>query len=510
MRRNTSNAKRPAKRIVAVVVCIAVLMLTVGVPAAATARGATTLTTIPASSHTIIVKPNGVDDTANIQAAFNTCTSHNWVCTIELVKGTYYTEQITVYGFRGSFVGAGQGATIVQAQPNLPPPNTAYATNTIPFWAGLPGPSNPWPVLFTFVNGAFGISGMTIGDTYANPVQAFNYFGEAYTGLWSSILVTGEAGQFVTAAVDHVTINGGPGMNLGFNDNDEIAFEGLLLPSGWTNPWSDTIPLSGSFSVTNSVFHNVSTGPFFFDLRDSTGVACFNTVTTSASLAPYVLAIPFGFYDLSNSQLVICGNHAVDVPGGAGVIGYQSWFKSDLLPSTVYITGNDFLNLSGDSYGYSADGVFLWDAGATSTLSAVVSGNVMQTNTSCGCYGTPPFATAAIETISLASVVVRANLLLGGAGVLVAFGPGTVSGNLVLGNIEGVELDSASDVSVTGNVITNSANYGIALFTGSSDNTIAYNVVKGSALFDLFWDGSGVGNVWTHNMCTTSSPPGLC
>jgi len=506
---------RARHSVLAVVVCIAVLMLAFGLPTAS-ARGTSGLATAGPSIHTILVTPNGHDDTADLQAAFNTCTSHGWTCTIRLVKGTYLTDQVTTYGFRGTLIGAGEGVTTVQGLPNLPPPNPAYATNTVPFFAGLPGPTNPWPVLFTFVDGALRVSGMTIADTYANPVQGFDYFGGTDTALWSSILVTGESGQFVTAAVDHVTVIGGAGINLGFNDNDEVAFEGQLLPTGWTNPWADAIPLTGSFSVTNSVFHDVSTGPFFLNLLDSTAVACYNLLTTSPGLGPSTAALPFGFYDLSNSQLTICNNLAVNVPGGAGIIGQQSFYHSDLLPSTVYVTGNVFENVSAGIYGLPADGIFFIDwgplaLGISSTLNTVISGNVIQTDTSSGTFGLPPDTIApAIFVAGLASVIVSDNLLVGGGGVELAYGAGTVSSNTILDNIVGILLYTAVGASVTGNFITGSATYGIALFYSSSDNTIAGNYVSNSVEYDLYSDGTGTGDTWASNVCETSSPPGLC
>src|SRR5208337_343028 len=75
-----------------------------------------------AGSHTITVSPNGHDDTANIQAAFNACVTYGPRCTVQLEKGTYYVAQITVYGFQGSFDGMGQQLTTIQALQNLPSP----------------------------------------------------------------------------------------------------------------------------------------------------------------------------------------------------------------------------------------------------------------------------------------------------------------------------------------------------------------------------------------------------
>jgi parallel beta-helix repeat protein len=61
-----------------------------------------------------------------------------------------------------------------------------------------------------------------------------------------------------------------------------------------------------------------------------------------------------------------------------------------------------------------------------------------------------------------------------------------------------------------GNVIKNSAEYGIAVTSGSSDNVISGNIIMKSGVDDLYWDGTGTGNVWKADVCMTSSPPGLC
>ncbi|HYA70182.1 MAG TPA: hypothetical protein VEH28_02275, partial [Thermoplasmata archaeon] len=111
----------------------------------------------------------------------------------------------------------------------------------------------------------------------------------------------------------------------------------------------------------------------------------------------------------------------------------------------------------------------------------------------------------------------------GGVGVGVIGGPGSISFNVIRGALEGVGLGcpagtgcalypevAASEVHVTGNLIENSVQYGIAVVNGSSYDVISWNVVKNSGLFDLYWDGSGTGNAWSHNYCKTSSPPGLC
>ncbi len=102
-------------------------------------------------------------------------------------------------------------------------------------------------------------------------------------------------------------------------------------------------------------------------------------------------------------------------------------------------------------------------------------------------------------------------MILGGgaAGVYVMGGPAVISGNTILGSYAGVWVDYANNVRVVGNLIKNSVAYGIAVTDGSSYNTAAWNVVKSSGVDDLYWDGTGTGNVWIGNVFGTSSPPGL-
>jgi hypothetical protein len=528
MKWNTNGEKTRATSVLAVVVCIAVMMLTIGFATSAIARAGPTLSLSAAGSravdnaqfsqnwawsHTIVVKPNGYNDTADIQAAFNTCTTNGWTCTIQLEKGTYYTAQITVFGFRGSFVGAGQGLTTIQALPNLPDPSAAFNTVSIPFWAGLPGVANPWPVLFTFVNGAFGITGMTIAELNADPILAPGWVnppesgGGTYTALYAAVLITGEE---AFATIDHVTVIGAAGdMNpfypltgpspSTFNAELGIAYAGMLLPTGWSDPWADQIPVSGTFSLTGSVLYYSEDAVWVENLLDASVTVCFNSISSSPEP---------GFIDLSNSQLLFCGNRVTNVALYTGFGGGQSFYKTDLLPSTVYVTDNYF------GTNWEGSGPSLFDYGPAfygipSTLNAVVTGNEVVANNSCECFTYP--ATDAIIDVSLESMVVSQNTVIGGGGgVEVNTADTTVSGNTILGAVIGVVLVSAVGAHITGNVIKNSVEYGIALTSESSYNLVAFNFVKNSGVDDLYWDGTGTGNVWFGNVCHTSGPPGLC
>lgn len=79
-------------------------------------------------------------------------------------------------------------------------------------------------------------------------------------------------------------------------------------------------------------------------------------------------------------------------------------------------------------------------------------------------------------------------------------------GNKVLGNAIKDNVPSGTVPFSGGVVVVNAGTPGAELPTG--------NVVKGNLLLgnqpDLFWDGSGDGNVFDRNRCETSVPDGLC
>jgi parallel beta-helix repeat protein len=485
-------------------VSVAMVMLTVGATASASARGTNALAMSPTGHLIVVVSPNGHDDTADIQAAFNTCMSYRGWCTVQLVEGTYHTAQITVTGFKGSFVGAGQGSTIIEGLPNMASPTAD------PFWTALPGEKNPWPVMFTFVNGAFSISGMTITDTNVYPTLGWDY-PEVGTmrALWSWITITGTQAY---VSIDHLTALGGRGdqaIPLGnpdrFNTINGIDFQGMLLPSPWSDSWADQLPLTGVFVMTNSVADWAVRALYFENLLNATVMVRSNSIEST----------PFsGFEDISDSRLVYVGNVFTNIMYSAAIFGWQSVDKSDLLPSTVYVLDNYFgVNYQGGGLSFFDNGQRFY--GVASTLTAVVTGNAVVTNDSCDCY-TEAFV--GMISYSLVSAAFSRNVLIGGGGGIavdnIDAAPNTgrvvISGNTVRGAVVGIDLYTANGDHVTDNVVKNSGAYGIVVWHASSNNVVAHNFVKGSAKYDLYWDGTGTGNQWVGNVCATSSPPGLC
>jgi parallel beta-helix repeat protein len=87
----------------------------------------------------------------------------------------------------------------------------------------------------------------------------------------------------------------------------------------------------------------------------------------------------------------------------------------------------------------------------------------------------------------------------------------------------GIALVGPDDYVVSGNVITGNTPSGYTVFSGGvavvdstqfggstpNRNVVKANLIKGNDP-DIFWDGSGTGNVFAHNACSTSVPGGLC
>jgi hypothetical protein len=112
----------------------------------------------------IIVSPTGVDDTANLQCAFDQAPAG---ATVRLKTGTYYTEQLVVEYFHGRFTGAGESRTTIVNLPEM------YVT-PLGFDQNPPSANNPWPVLIYFVGGDFSITDLAIhitGEKVTTPFQ---------------------------------------------------------------------------------------------------------------------------------------------------------------------------------------------------------------------------------------------------------------------------------------------------------------------------------------------------
>ncbi|MGA2514670.1 MAG: hypothetical protein ABSG37_13805, partial [Candidatus Limnocylindrales bacterium] len=133
-----------------------IVLLSAGLLALSLAAPATVMAT---PGHTYLVaKPNGTDDTAHIQAALDSCAAYGPNCTVQLRAGKYKTSQLVEDDFQGTFEGAGEYRTTIEALPKL--------TGT--------------PNLITFEDGNIEISDLTISEPWGN--------GTATSGLATTYL----------------------------------------------------------------------------------------------------------------------------------------------------------------------------------------------------------------------------------------------------------------------------------------------------------------------------------
>jgi hypothetical protein len=196
-------------------------------------------TFVQENGQTITVLPTGLDDTANLQCAFDNAVTIGPGVTVRLVEGTYHTRQIVVNNFRGAFTGAGGDKSVLTNLPNL------YVT-PVDNSNNLPSAKNPWPSLVSFVGGDFLVSDLGMRITGDKPTTGWTislFPGPTFYELAIGFAVLGTKANALFLCVN---IEGEPAMGTlyGYNLINGIYFEGLGI-----GPITAALPISGSFTV---------------------------------------------------------------------------------------------------------------------------------------------------------------------------------------------------------------------------------------------------------------------
>ncbi len=204
------------------------------------------------------VLPNGTDDTASLQAAFDAAVQAGPGSTVQLVKGTYHTGQIVVNGFQGRFLGAGAGQTVLTNLPNL------YVT--LDGFRHPPSADNPWPALFAFVGGDIQVSDLGIRITGSTPTTGWSNFGMFDPPVRAMCIAFAVCGPPRTnATFSRVCIEGEPDPAepvFGYNLWNGIYFEGFIGEMPFP-------PISGSIVVRDSEFRHMVSGTPISNLSDA-------------------------------------------------------------------------------------------------------------------------------------------------------------------------------------------------------------------------------------------------
>ncbi|MGO9864820.1 MAG: hypothetical protein ACLPLR_14500 [Terriglobales bacterium] len=216
--------------------------------------------TVWAGGFTVKVPPpNGVDDTANIQAALDACVASGKTCTVQLAAGNYRTSQLVEYNFRGTFKGMGMNSTTIEALPNL----TVSLPDAAVYGECLPNTTTClWPSLIIFVDGNIHVSDLSIRVTAppGTATSGWTIFGLGISSLLDGLRFMGQHPTDVT--IDRISIEGLPdnspnsfgmvvGFGVGFNVVNEIIYTGELPRS--STPF-DYYFMTGSLTVRNSSF----------------------------------------------------------------------------------------------------------------------------------------------------------------------------------------------------------------------------------------------------------------
>jgi hypothetical protein len=323
-----------------------------------------------ASSITVPVPPpNGSDDTAKIQAALNLCVVHGPGCTVQLQAGKYLTSQLVAYNFRGTFKGMGQDKTTIQALPDLPV--------TLPdvFFNGECAPNTTdclWPDLIIFVDGDIKVSDFTVHVSSVPATQLWFFHGMPATVLNDGIRFMGK--NPTNAVVRRVSFEGTPDQSAtscpNFNFCNAVIYAGEF-PRSHT-PF-DYYFLSGTFSVSNSHFKNVSLGTvadaFLQNCKVVIGGSPFkgNVYENVDMAGPFLTTADNSIEEISYNTANANGNFAAPVT----IVPHIAFVATK--PS-IYLIHDNVLTTAG----LNADGILIVDSPSSTTVNAFIHDNAIE------------------------------------------------------------------------------------------------------------------------------------
>jgi hypothetical protein len=220
-------------------------------------------TYVTQTGKTLKINPTGVDDTANLQCAFDLAVAVGSGAKVQLSSGTFYTAQIVVDGFYGQFMGEGMDNSVVTNLPNL------YVTPENMYF-NPPSADNPWPSLFAFIGGDYIISDLAIHISGDDGTTGWTIFGISppITELAHGVAILGD---HANARFERVLVEGELAGNslFGYNLINGIFYEGFI---GEYPP-----PISGKFQVYNSVFRRMASGTPVSNLENAKVIISHNT-----------------------------------------------------------------------------------------------------------------------------------------------------------------------------------------------------------------------------------------
>ena len=313
-----------------------------------------------------VPSPNGSDDTAKIQAALNACVAHGPGCTVQLQAGKYLTSQLVAYNFRGTFKGMGQDKTTIQALPALPV--------TLPdvFFNGECAPNTTdclWPDLIIFVDGDIKVSDFTVHVSSVPATQLWFGNGMPATVLNDGIRFMGK--NPTNAVVRRVSFEGMRDQSAtscpNYNFCNAVIYAGEF-PRSHT-PF-DYYFLSGTFSVSNSHFKNVSLGTVADAFLQNCTVVIGGSPLTGNMFENVDAAGPF--LTASDNCLEEVSYNTSN--GNIAPVWIQPYQVFVATKPSIYLIHDNILKTAG----LNADGIVIVDNPSSRTVNAFVYDNAVE------------------------------------------------------------------------------------------------------------------------------------
>lgn len=290
------------------------------------------------NSRVITVLPTNVDDTANLQCAFNLGSQIPGVV-LQLLKGTYITGRLKVDGFIGTVRGKGMRSTIIRNAdaPIYVTPDDFYQVDPISD-AFAP------PYLIVFLGGDYTVTDLTVSTVGAEPATDWSIFGirewlgHGIKSLAGPLVIlgspTGRGYRKANAAFYRVKLTGELSNDplYGYNVYNGIFIEGFVGPA--------LQPLRGRFSINESVFDTVASAAPTLNLRNSWISISGNTLNNVVA-GGEVIDLKNTVYDYSHNQ----------VTGSSGILMYDNCMGSEsncgMQSSELIIRNNKFRGTDG-------------------------------------------------------------------------------------------------------------------------------------------------------------------
>ena len=272
-----------------------------------------------ASAATIHLSPDGVDDTAQLQAALDSCSGAVTTCRVVLSGGTFRTQLLLVENFRGRLRGQGAGRTVIR-----PVLGRQLKASLTPYDAP-PTLASPYPALLHFTGGGnIEISDLTLD--FPSQMQVSGWYGDFWNTLLAAILVDGGARDQARLALTRVEVLARPcrkEFTLLSNVMAAVVFGGkrAWLPNPAVLTAAERLA-GGSFTATGNYVRGTGIG---FAVHDASAVEVRIANNDIQGTHKHAVSL----FEVAGSRVRVAGNR---IAGEGTVINNYRGFRNFVDP----------------------------------------------------------------------------------------------------------------------------------------------------------------------------------